>query len=205
MPTDQPDFTSFEPEPDEAGDPSAPALCAQGRTELAARILHQAHEAIGNALALLEGGDGALAHRHIASLVAGKRQAAEALQGGGQVVEGVFDGCAMVGNDGRSYRVPPNYASKSRLVEGDVLKLCIRADGAHLFKQISPVERRRVTGKVAFDPSTDSYLVSTPGAVYKVLTASITFYRAEPGDEAAVLVPKGAKSVWAAMENVMKS
>ena len=36
----------------------------------------------------------------------------------GRVVEGVFDGQNMVGSDGKIYSVPPNYASKSKLVEG---------------------------------------------------------------------------------------
>ena len=36
----------------------------------------------------------------------------------GRVVDGVFDGEHMIGEDGRKYLVPPNYASKSKLVEG---------------------------------------------------------------------------------------
>ena len=38
-----------------------------------------------------------------------------------KILEGVFDGQNMVGSDGRQYIVPPNYASKSKLVEGDIL------------------------------------------------------------------------------------
>ena len=40
---------------------------------------------------------------------------------GGKVIEGVFDGQNMIGPDGKQYPVPANYASKSKLVEGDVL------------------------------------------------------------------------------------
>ena len=198
MPHDE----SFVPEPDEAGEPSATALTADERVRLAARMLRHVQEAVGSALTLLEGGDTRATHAHLAALVTTKREGEDAY---GRVTEGVFDGASMVGNDGQAYPVPPNYASKSKLVEGDVLKLSIRPDGAFVFKQVRPVERKRVTGIVAFDPSTDSYLVTASGAVYKVLTASITFYRAEPGDEAVVLVPKGAKAVWAAVENVMKN
>ena len=39
----------------------------------------------------------------------------------GKVVEGVFDGQTMIGPDGKSYPVPANYASKSKLIEGDIL------------------------------------------------------------------------------------
>ena len=39
---------------------------------------------------------------------------------GGKVIEGVFDGQKMIGPDGKEYPVPANYASKSKLVEGDI-------------------------------------------------------------------------------------
>ena len=56
----------------------------------------------------------------------------------GKVIEGVFDGQNMVGSDGKTYPVPANYASKSKLVQGDILKLTIAEDGAFLYKQIGP-------------------------------------------------------------------
>jgi hypothetical protein len=40
----------------------------------------------------------------------------------GKIIEGVFDGQNMVGSDGKTYPVPANYASKSKLVQGDILK-----------------------------------------------------------------------------------
>ena len=57
---------------------------------------------------------------------------------GERVIEGVFDGQNMQGNDGEEYPIPPNYASKSKLVEGDVLKLTIETEGSLMYKQISP-------------------------------------------------------------------
>jgi len=54
----------------------------------------------------------------------------------GKIVEGVFDGQIMIGPDGKSYPVPANYASKSKLVEGDILKLTIADDGGFIYKQI---------------------------------------------------------------------
>lgn len=201
MPDDHEAQPSFELEPDEAGERAAAPLSEKERALLAARMLRHVQEAVGSALALLEGGDAREAHARLTTLLTAKQEGEDA---SGRAVEGVFDGSHMVGADGRTYPVPPNYASKSKLVEGDVLKLTVRPDGAFLFKQVGPVERKRLTGTVAFDPSTDSYLVACGGAVYKVLTASVTFFKASPGDEAVVLVPKGAKCVWAAMENVMK-
>ena len=48
----------------------------------------------------------------------------------GRVIEGVFDGQTMHDGEGKSYPVPANYASKSKLVEGDILKLTIADDGS---------------------------------------------------------------------------
>ena len=50
----------------------------------------------------------------------------------GKIIEGVFDGQSMLGPDGKSYPVPANYASKSKLVQGDILKLTIADDGSFI-------------------------------------------------------------------------
>lgn len=123
---------------------------------------------------------------------------------GDRVVEGVFDGMGMVGDDGKSYIVPPNYASKSKLVEGDMLKLTIGARGNFIYKQIGPIERQRIIGTLAYDQETGQYLVVAGGRSWKVLKASITYFKAEAGDEAVILAPKNAPSKWAAVENVIK-
>ena len=59
----------------------------------------------------------------------------------GKIIEGVFDGQIMIDQDGKNYPVPANYASKSKLVEGDIMKLTITPEGKFLYKQIGPVER----------------------------------------------------------------
>jgi hypothetical protein len=64
----------------------------------------------------------------------------------GKIIEGVFDGQNMVGSDGKTYPVPANYASKSKLVQGDILKLTISDDGAFMYKQIGPIPRKQVVG-----------------------------------------------------------
>jgi hypothetical protein len=121
-----------------------------------------------------------------------------------RVVEGVFDGQAMVGGDGKSYSIPPNYASKSKLVEGDMLKLTIGARGNFIYKQIGPIERQRLIGTLASDQETGQYLVVAGGRSWKVLKASITYYKADAGDEAVILAPKNAPSKWAAVENIIR-
>lgn len=122
----------------------------------------------------------------------------------GEVVEGVFDGVNMIGSDGRSYTVPANYASKSKLVEGDLLKLTIGNDGTFLYKQIGPIERKRLRGTLMQDDDTGEYSVMAQGYTYKVLSASVTYFKGEVGDEAIILVPTDKQSRWSAVENVIK-
>lgn len=121
-----------------------------------------------------------------------------------RIVEGVFDGRDMIGDDGKSYIVPPNYASKSKLVEGDMLKLTIGARGNFIYKQIGPIERQRLIGTLAFDQETGQFLTVAGGRSWKIIKASVTYYKAEAGDEAVILVPKNAPSKWAAVENIIK-
>ncbi|HLN18709.1 MAG TPA: hypothetical protein VK255_00890 [Patescibacteria group bacterium] len=122
---------------------------------------------------------------------------------GGKVIEGTFDGQIMLGTDGKQYPVPANYASKSKLVEGDMLKLTITPDGSFIYKQIGPVERKRVIGLVSQD-SDGNYFVAAEGKAYKVLLASITYFKVEPGDEVTLVIPRDIDSDWGAIENVLQ-
>ena len=195
------DFDAFEPEPDMIDD----ELGEDGfdpRTEMAKQILRQVHETVGNVIDLLEGGSVEAGRQQLTNLITSK-------QGGSgetsKVIEGVFNGQDMVGSDGKTYSVPANYASKSKLVEGDILKLVIKGDGAFVFKQIGPIERRREAGTLAYDAATGSNLVlGEDDQSWKVLTASVTFFKGDPGDEVVILVPKSTPTTWAAIENIVK-
>lgn len=123
---------------------------------------------------------------------------------GGKVIEGVFDGQNMMGPDGKQYPVPANYASKSKLIEGDVLKLTIAEDGSFIYKQIGPVERKKVMGTLIADEKGE-YRVVADGKPYKVLLASLTYFKSEPGDQVTIVVPKDKDANWGAVENVLKA
>lgn len=123
----------------------------------------------------------------------------------GLIVEGVFNGQVMIGPDGKKYSVPANYASKSKLVEGDILKLTITNDGSFIFKQISPVDRARLVGHLIKDKDTSTFVVLAGDKIYKVLMASVTYFKGTEGDEVVILVPKDSDSNWAAVENIIKN
>ncbi len=117
----------------------------------------------------------------------------------GKIIEGVFDGQNMVGSDGKMYPVPANYASKSKLVQGDILKLTITEDGTFLYKQIGPIPRKQVVGSLKLENG--HYLVEVGSKDYRVLLASVTYFKAKPGDQVSVNVPEDDSTAeWAALE-----
>ncbi len=116
----------------------------------------------------------------------------------GKVIEGVFDGQNMIGPDGKTYPVPANYASKSKLVQGDILKLTIADDGTFIYKQIGPVPRKKLIG--ALSQKNGHYYVEVDGKEYRVLLASVTYFKVKPGDQVTVVVPEEEDADWAAIE-----
>jgi hypothetical protein len=119
-----------------------------------------------------------------------------------KIIEGTFDGQIMVGTDGKQYPVPANYASKSKLIEGDILKLTITPDGSFIYKQIGPAERKRVIGTVNQDGE-GNYFVLAENQPFRVLLASITYFKVAPGDEVTLIIPRDTDSDWGAIENIL--
>jgi hypothetical protein len=117
----------------------------------------------------------------------------------GKVLEGVFEGRSMLGPDGKNYPVPANYASKSKLVQGDVLKLTIQDDGSFLYKQIGPVPRKTLVG--VLKQKEGQFYVEVGSTNYSVLLASVTYFKLELGDQVSVVVPEeDPEAEWAAIE-----
>ncbi len=118
---------------------------------------------------------------------------------GGKVVEGIFDGQKMAGPDGKEYPVPANYASKSKLVEGDILKLTIADDGSFIYKQIGPADRKQVIGTLVQHDG--AYYVEANGNEYRILLASVTYFRLNIGDQVTIILPTdNPDATWAAVE-----
>lgn len=118
-----------------------------------------------------------------------------------KIIEGVFTGEEMLGADSNKYPVPVNYASKSKLVQGDKLKLTIEASGKMLYKQILPIERESKVGLLTKDQG--KYQVVADGVAYNVLTAAVTHFKGEIGDSISILLPKGKKATFGAIEMVI--
>lgn len=156
--------------------------------------LRQASDALGDFLSSMGALDRFMPHQ------ADMMQAAPHID---KVIEGVFDGEKMVGSDGKQYIVPINYASKSKLVEGDLLKLSITDQGTMIYKQIAPIDRLRLSG-VLEQSATGEWTALAGTRRFRVLGASVTYFKGENGDEVVILVPKTGESRWAAVEHVFK-
>jgi len=176
----------------------------QTRDRLAVQMLKKMRDSLTHVIALLEEGDTARATRQLVDLVTHNASVHRELEStlGSRVLEGMFDGVSMIGPDSQRHLVPENYASKSRLVEGDILKLTIQPSGTQVFKQIRPIERQRVVGRLAVEPNTQEHIVTCNDQVYKVLSASVSYFRGVPGDEVTILIPREGKACWAAVENI---
>lgn len=177
----------------------------QQHLELVKDILENTQASIKKALNLLKEKD-----IDSAALLGSLEEAKEASAGfvasdtgNERIIEGVFNGEQMVSGDGVEYNVPSNYASKSKLVEGDILKLTITRDGSFLYKQIGPVERKQLVADLAQAETGEWYAMLNKDR-WKLLTASVTYFQGQAGDEVVVLIPKEGKSQWAAVENIIK-
>jgi len=120
----------------------------------------------------------------------------------GFTIEGYFNGEQMVTSDNQVYEVPTNYASKSKLVEGDSLRLTIGPNGQFVYKQVGPVERRRLIATLEQGSDGHYYAVHDEQR-WRLLKASVSYFRAEPGNRIAILIPKDKPSQYAALENLV--
>ena len=168
----------------------------------ASEKINALREMIYNAEKTLQGAKAMLLQLEGKKKVGRKKKTVEEIEEG-RVIEGTFDGQIMLGTDGKQYPVPSNYASKSKLVEGDMLKLTITPDGSFIYKQIGPVERKRLIGIVNTDAE-GNYFIAAEGKAYKVLLASITYFKVEPGDEVTLVISRDLDSDWASIENVLQ-
>lgn len=145
----------------------------------------------------------AAAQQAVTPIVQQRKLSKPIFANGSQIIEGRFDGKYMITESKATYEVPANYASKSKMVEGDVLKLTITQDGRQFYKQIGPVKRKSLMGELSQDPQ-GNWVVIADMIPYRILTASVTFHRARQGDKVVILVPEDAQARWGAVDTFLK-
>ncbi len=181
-----------------------PQSPATAKMAIARKALQTIHQSLGHVIELLEvEEDHDEAVRELRLITQKLQDLHGSGPGADYVVEGVFDGEKMIAQDGSVYEVPANYASKSKLLEGDILKLTINKKGDRIFKQIAPAQRTRAVGTLAIDDVSGSYYIMVNERVYRVNPAAVTYYRGEIGDEVVALIAEEGGS-WAAIESIMK-
>jgi hypothetical protein len=134
-------------------------------------------------------------------------------ENGSEYVEGSFDGENMIGDNGQTYPVPQNYASKSQLVVGDRLKWILTKDNfgeiKEVYKLIQPVLRDRVVGKFIIDDNSYAIVVDGYPNPIKILKASATYAMKnldmKISDEVAVYIPKTGNPTWGAFISVISN
>ena len=118
-----------------------------------------------------------------------------------KIIEWVFTWEEMLWVDNHKYPVPANYASKSKLVQWDRLKLTIEPSWKMLYKQIKPIEREEKIWLLTKDEW--KYQVVAEWLTYNVLTAAVTHFKAEIWDSISIIVPSWKQANFAAIETVI--
>lgn len=118
-----------------------------------------------------------------------------------KIIEWVFTWAEMLGSDGIKYPIPANYASKSKLVQWDRLKLTINSLWKMTYKQIVPIEREIKIWLIAKEK--DKYIVVADWKTYDLLTASVTHFKANIWDKISIIIPAWKQATFAAIEAVI--
>jgi hypothetical protein len=121
-----------------------------------------------------------------------------------QVVEWLFDGYFMVWSDQKKYPVPLNYASKTKLVPGDILKLKILTDGKFVYKLIRPVERKHVRAVLSKTDDNKFIAVTDDSKTYFLNQAAVTFFKWKASDELYIVTNADGSGSFAAIEAIIK-
>lgn len=123
------------------------------------------------------------------------------------VVEWEFDGYFMVGDDTKKYPVPINYASKSKLIPGDRLKLKIKNNGELIYKLIQAAERQHIRAVLSKDKKDNNKYIAigSDKKTYSLNSAAVSYYKWLPWDEAYITINKDGKWHYAALDAIIKT
>lgn len=108
-------------------------------------------------------------------------------------IKGTFDGLHMIGENGVRYKVPPNYVSKSKLLEGDKLILRIMDTGDMIYKVIKESIPIKFIGQFQ-----NGKIWNKDNQSFSVISSTINYFHLEDGDEVIALTSENSR--WAAVE-----
>lgn len=85
----------------------------------------------------------------------------------------------MVGDNFKKYPVPVNYASKSKLIPGDRLRLSFQDTGRLVYKLIFPAERKHVKAVLTKDEKdpTKFLAITSDKQAYNLNSAAVSFFK----------------------------
>ena len=118
-----------------------------------------------------------------------------------KIIEWVFTWEEMLDSKWNKYPVPVNYASKSKLVQWDRLKLIIAPNWRMTYKQIAPIERETKIWLLTKDKW--KYQVVVDWETYNVLTAAVTHFKWNIWDKVTIILPKWKPASFAAIDTII--
>ncbi len=117
-------------------------------------------------------------------------------------IEGSFDGTHLVTPTGEKIEVPQNYAAKTRILYGDIVKM-YEENGEKKFKVTTKQPRKKVVALTT--KKEGKWYVLTGLGAYKISDGTADFNKLEVNQEVNVLVPENNLTVpFAAFDEVIK-
>jgi len=117
--------------------------------------------------------------------------------------EWLFDGKNMITETKEKFPVPRNYASKSKLVPWDTLKLRILENGDLVYKLVDAVARKIL--KATLSKNDDNLFVAITNTwSYFLNEAAISYFHWKVWDEVFIHINKRAVHKFAAVETIIK-
>lgn len=93
-----------------------------------------------------------------------------------------------------------NYASKTKLIPGDMLKLRIMEDGKLVYKLIAPAPRKYVKAKLSKTEEGKFIALTEEGKTYSLNQAAVSFFKGNVGNEMSIIVNASEENNSAAIE-----
>ena len=101
------------------------------------------------------------------------------------------------------YPVPMNYASKTKLIPGDMLKLRIMEDGKLIYKVIGPAPRKFLKAKLTKTEEGKFIALTEENKTFSLNQAAVSFFKGDIGNEITIIINGNEETTFAAIEAVI--